>query len=794
MKSALSCLLLISGVAAAQPPQALPVNENLAVDPGEDMFQRGKNQHDRAASLNDPQGRNDAYQQAAAILQEYIARFPNHPNTVRAFYYLANSLYMGGYPDQGKNTFHQVLTRSRSGDANAPFAAMAAYVLANDHYARKDYAAAAPLYERFAADTTAAQDKPRGYFYAGQCYRLLGWDRQALAAYKRVLDDPAGASLVPNAKYDSAQLLLKGDKPKEALAYLGDVIANTSSPAKLRGNAALVASVAAAKLGQTEQAEKHLNFVLAQQEMKELWPDAQTALMENAFTGKRYAEVIAIYRRNSVPAQGEKEASRLMIAARAYMEQKKPAEAQVLFRQVESLVSPENELAFRAAYYRLHCFYQIEGRHVPDQVDGFLEIYRKTRPADDPRIHTALFIKAENLFADRKIDEAAEVFREINVDALSEENRPGLLYKRGWCLAEKDDAAGAIRSFSEFLSRYPKDERRASVLAKRAKCYADMGEAGKAIADFDQLTGEGIPEELSSFAWLESARMRYKENNLQDMVLRYKGLLSHAGKLDGKLQAEANFCIGLGAVKLNAPADAVPYLEKARSIDSAGYGKRVGLLLAFAYHSLQDSQKLSAEINLAIDGNYVSDISDQTIQWAGMQAYGGGDYKSAARFLGLIANADDPRATVKEIWRYLGKARLETDDGAGALVAADNVLAVEDQPAWKADGLVDRGRALLMVNRPEDARKAADEADDLNPQGRTKALLDLLSGDLHAKAGEWSQAAGAYSPAALFGADVDLKPLALHKLADAWEKAGNKAEAEKHRATLAKDFPNWKAP
>jgi tetratricopeptide (TPR) repeat protein len=481
-----------------------------------------------------------------------------------------------------------------------------------------------------------------------------------------------------------------------------------------------------------------------------------------------------------------------MIAARAFMEIKQPGEAQALFRQVEALVPPENDLAFRAAYYRLHCFFQIEGRHVPDQVDAFLQIYRKTRPPDDTRIHTALFIKAETQFADKNNIEAAKTFGEINVNALTEENRPGLLYKRGWCLAETGDPQGAIRSLSEFIAKYPKDERVPSALAKRAKSYAEIGEPAKAIIDFDQLTAEGNPPDLVSFAWLESARMRRTENNVQDMVVRYKGLLGKVTNLSDKLQAEANYWIGWGLVKLNTPTEAVAYLEKARSLDSATYKKHAGVLLALGYHASQDPQKLASEINLAIEGKYVDEIPDQTIQWAGMQAYNGSDFKGAANFLALIANPEEPRETPKEIWRYLAKARVESNDGEGALTAVNNLLAVEDDQRWTADALVDKGRALLALNRPSEARSAATEADKLRPSGRTSALLRILSGDLYVKEGNIERARGEYVIVVELSADADLKPLALQKLATLAEQKGDKAEADRYREQLQKDFPGWK--
>jgi TolA-binding protein len=745
-------------------------------------------------AATDPQNRVQLFQRAAEVLEAYINEFPNHPNAEMAWYYLGNSYFMGGQPDNGKRCFHTLLNRYGKGK----WAAAAAYTLANDHYSKGEYAFAAPLFERFADNAGVVEERPRGNFYAGESYRMLGRDSDALSAYKKVLDDPAGRAFAAGAKLHTAQIQLKAGKNQEALTLFEDVIANNGNPPLLRGEAAFGASAAAEKLDQHEVADKYLKYLLTSPSMEAFRPNAQTALMANAFERKDFKEVIAIYRRITVPAPAEgekiKEASRLMLAARSYMELKQPIDAQQLFRQVEELVPPENELAFQAAYYRLHCFFQIEGHHVPEQVDGFLEIYRKTRPPNDPRIHTALFIKAETLFANKDNAAAAKVFSEIDASALSEENRPGLLYKRGWCLAETGDPQGAIRSLTDFITKYPKDERYPSALAKRAKAYAEIGESAKAIVDFDQLTADGVPSELQSFAWLESARMRRTESNVPDMILRYKGLLGKVGNLSDKLQGEANYWIGWGLVKQNTAPEAVPYLEKARSLDAATYKKHAGLLLALGYHAAQDPQKLAAEINLAIDGKYVADIPDQTLQWAGMQAYGGNDYKSAARFLNLIANPAEPRETAKEIWRYLAKARLESGDNAGALVAADNVLAVEDNPGWKADGLVDKGRALLALNRPAEARNAANDADALRPQGRTSALLRILSGDLFVKEGNLDQAASQYVIVVKLHDDADLKPLAISKTIRIFDQKGDKAEADKYRDQLAREFPNWKAP
>ena len=70
-----------------------------------------------------------------------------------------------------------------------------------------------------------------------------------------------------------------------------------------------------------------------------------------------------------------------------------------------------------------------------------------------------------------------------------------------------------------------------------------------------------------------------------------------------------------------------------------------------------------------------------------------------SHFLEVIANPDEPRATQKEVWRYLAKALIETAKFTEALPAIANLLDIEDNPAWKADALLDRARAFFGLKR-----------------------------------------------------------------------------------------------
>ncbi len=788
----ISCLLLGTLALpnhAQDVPRAEPIEQDLKVDPGQDFYLRGKNLYDSAQASADLQTRRGLYLRAAEILSDYLGQFPDHPNAEPAWWYLGSSYYQAGMIDEAKRCFSTLLNRYGKGK----WAAAAAYTLAADHYNKREYAFAAPLFERFAQNAAKPEEKPRGNLFAGNSYRFLGRDREAIAAYQRVIDDPAGALFRDQAKLSQAQLMATGGKLREALP-LFEEIASSDAPVKVRGHAALQAAATATKLGKTDVADKYLRIILETPGMEEHRPDAQIALMENHYAKEEYREVLDLYRLSSLKAEGEKEAMRLMIAAKAMIRLDQPAEASELFRLVERMVKPESDIAFQAAYYRLICFFKIEGRHVVDQVDAFLEIYGKIHPRDT-RIHTAMLMKAETFFAEDKIVEASKVYSEIDGSLISEANRPGFLYQKGWCLAEAGDTQGAIRALSEFITKYPDDPRLYKALVKRAKAYVEAGEPAKAIADFDRITtDEKAPAELASVAWLESARTRRKEGNIENMLVRYKGLLANVADLRDNIKAEASYWIGWGMVKNNAPKEAAPFLNTARELRPEAYSKHAGLLLALSHFAAQDPKALAEEIELAIKGEYVADVPNQALQWSGMQAYNSGDYDAAARYLELVANHEEPRGTPKEVWRYLAKALIETGKASEALPAVENVLEVEDDPSWKADALLDRARALYLLKRFDEARKAADEALGLRPQGRTSAGLRVVSGDLHVHEEKLGQAAADYLTVINFHEDADLKPLAIHKLIQVLEAQGKAEEVAKYQAQLAADFPEWKAP
>jgi tetratricopeptide (TPR) repeat protein len=81
----------------------------------------------------------------------------------------------------------------------------------------------------------------------------------------------------------------------------------------------------------------------------------------------------------------------------------------------------------------------------------------------------------------------------------------------------------------------------------------------------------------------------------------------------------------------------------------------------------------------------------------------------------------DPRAA--RFWAQAGNAAIANDKPADALTAFDRALATASASTEKADIEVDRARALVTLNRPEEAVTALASARQLGPENGTAWLL-----------------------------------------------------------------------
>ncbi|WP_367871716.1 tetratricopeptide repeat protein [Luteolibacter sp. Populi] len=789
----LLCLAAAGAVLAQEaPPKAEPVDPTLQGDPGQDWYERGKNLYDSAKATAEAGQRKEIYARAIEVLGGYLGQYDKHANAVAALWYLGESQAATGKAEEARRSYRAIVKRG----GKSQFVMVAANRLAVEHYKAEEFAEAAPLYEKMADAAEAPGDRLKGLYFAAVAYgQVKNGGAKAAENYRRVLAEPGAENPFKAASQLALGNLLVGAEKFEEALPLFEGAAAASNGQEIRGPAALQAAAVAAKLGKQDTSAKYLELVLKTPGMESARGSARFALMAAQFDRKEYDKVLEIYRADPGSGAGEQDARRLMLAGRAAFEVKKYGEAAEIFQKLGKHPDAD-EWAYDAAYLRLLAAFRDSGKHDPALVAAFLERYRKDH-ADDPKIHNVLLIQAEGLLDAGKPAEAAKAYQAIKADQISAENRPGMLYNRARSLQEAGEGKAALAAYGEFIAGYPKDPRLPRALYNRAQGYLAAKDGARALADFDALVAaEGGSKDaaaLQETALLQAAELLGEMDKPAEMAARYQSFLEKFPKASDDRRGRAHYGLAVGLVKTEKVKEALPHADRARQLDAKSYARSAGLLIAACQGTLQDGAAAGDEIDRAIKDGYAGDLKETLVTWAATQAYQAERYDRAVRFFQLVADTKDPEKTPKASWRLLGKALLATGNAQEALLAINRALLTEEHPTVRAEGLLDKTKALLALDRADEALIVAGECQDLRPQGQTNTEIRLLTGDIHWKKQETEKAIGAYVTVVELGNAQELRPLALDKLANALEKTGKAAEAAKYRTELKEKYPEWKA-
>ncbi len=726
---------------------------------------------------------------AGRYFEYFMLNYRGHERARDAEYYRALCYYHTGDFDNAKQIFSNIITSQKTG----PYVAAAASVMAQDAFDKKDYVAAGILYAKLSANAVKVEDRHRGIYYEAICHHYRRLEKQALQCYESIMADEAAANgpyMHLCRKAAGVLRLNLGDAAKALEIF--QVLRNSLAPEEYRAEAALYSGICSLRLHDEEAAEKYFQEVLQNANVSWLifHPDALTYIMQLRFNQKNYADVVDLYRTNPLNTNDARQARRSQIVGKAMMKLKRYMDALSLFLEVQKL-DADGDLGFEASFNRLLCFYQLDGRNIPQQVDAFVEIYGKSHK-NHASIHSALMMKAAALQDIGLSAEAAEVFRLIDESRISENMRDDLLYNRAWCLAKANDHLGAIRSASKFLELFPTDVRKNEALALRGDCRYKSADRAGAISDFTELLSLNPSPKLATMAWQKKAFAHKDQKDYAPMIDCYEKLLGLLADTSFVARANAHFWIGYGYQKRQTQEKACTHLQEARKLDAKTYKKNAGLLLINSYFELQNIDALCEEIDLALENGYSDAVSPAIISWAGVQSLGLNKAQQASRFFLLIANPNEPRSTPRDVWRNLTRAQMMAKDYRGALKSVEHFLATENKPQPLAAALFDKALCHLKLGKLDLTKIDLDSAFSHQPQGILKAEGEILMGDYFMEAKKPSEAKKYYETNASRLDDQRLKPLALHKLARALEANQEAAQAKVIQEQLKTQFPQWK--
>jgi TolA-binding protein len=181
-------------------------------------------------------------------------------------------------------------------------------------------------------------------------------------------------------------------------------------------------------------------------------------------------------------------------------------------------------------------------------------------------------------------------------------------------------------------------------------------------------------------------------------------------------------------------------------------------------------------------------IPAEILEWLGTEYYNQKNYAAAEKYLGVLGKIDN--VPVKpDFWFYLGDAAARQQKFDEAENALGKYLQVATDPAGKAKVLLKLGDVKIAGHKPDEAQKIAEQIMVLQPEGRTNAEARLLAGDVQFERGNFDEASKAFMSVALLYDDPAITPRALKKAANAYQRAGKSAEADKVVKQLRERYP-----
>ena len=784
-------------------PKAVPVGPNGGAPPRaqavvEDTAPKGPDQDlfDYAMLAF---GQKD-YAIAGQSFGKYLQAYPQGKLVPWALFRLGECYRFQGQAEEFQRCYREVVDRYPKSEA----APNAAYWLGVSAYNAGDFKGAAGYFGLCESKSEVPAVKLAAAFYKSEAYGGLKERKKQLDALKPVLAVKKGNEFLEKALLSSATILQTDGKNKEALPVLMELL-DTSSDAKVQGDAGLKAAIIQSELKKSDEAAALYERVLKN---KEAAPEQQGAalvgLISELSAKGKWDDITDLYNRNATLLPPvELRPRMLMQVGNAHRAKKSYARAIDLYDMILRF-SAEHELAFEAAYWRVYCYYMLEDRRLGDFAREFVKDFGP-KHKDHEFINKARLLVADQHFNRQEYKAAADEYAQIQVASLPANLRPSTWYHKGWSEAEAGMHSDAIASLSEFINGSPTDAGIPKALAKRGLSYKEGHENDKALADFQRIIKDYPKDDSLELAYYLSGLVHGDQGSNKLMVEDFEMLVKLFPTSPAK--AEAYYRAGVGYIDLKDTAKALPLLRKAVEADKKAYGKIGSEKIQLCLWNKRDADALALEVDAYRSAYRDPSMPPSMLGFLGLTFFTRKDFTRSSRYLTMASTPDAPENTDPRIWNFLAQSLLEVKKYEASVKAVDHFLssAPAPDPLSKALGELTRAKALLGAAKPDDAIAAADEGLRIVKDGGVQGQLLIVQGDAllaegdklesegnHDGAAEkWKGAAAKFVVPSQVLADPRVTPEALDKEAKALDRLADKRGAEQMRSILKKDYPKY---
>jgi TolA-binding protein len=721
------------------------------------------------------------YDLAAPEYEKYLGQYPGDASRPSAMYRLADCYSKLGQDVPAISTYRMLISEIGTGE----FVGSAAFRLASRAFDQKEFQSAAPLYAKAYENAKSTEIKITARYYQGKCLELTNKKNDAKTAYEEVARTKENNPYRDAARLSVAYFALESNQKEQAFGLFESLGVDAAKPV-VKAEAMTRAGILAEDLKKRDRAEQLFKSTIALNAEGKWKQIAQLELMKLEYDSDKFSQILDSYAKNLNALGEETKPGVLLIVANSYRQMGKHQKALEIYNQLVRQYSATPE-ATDARYQRLLCLDQLRDPSLAKEVDTYLA----TGPARD-RADKAKLLKAQALVQQNDFALAAKLYLELVNSSLPDAYKADCYYAAGYAFSQIQDKERSIQAFSGLIDHFPNYKNVSKALLKRALLYQETKNYSAALKDFSTIIQSPGSSEERETALVQKALTLGQQGDYGAMNDTFQQLLKEFP--NSPAAAQASYWIGWTAFDQKRYADAVAPLIDARKRNPAEYDEKVALRLIYCYQTLNKPSDVAREIDNFVkdDPKRISLVAD-ACRWLGGVFYDAKQYDGAAKYLGLIAKNLDKTALDKVVWLTLANSQNQLQAFSEAIPAAKTYLEQAADPVDRARGFIALSSAQLGAKQFDDATKAAEQALNLQPEGRLNAEARMSVGEIEFARGNYENAAKSYLSVAVLYEDPEVTPRALEKAYHAFQQAGNQDQASKTLSELKARFPNYLA-
>ena len=670
-----------------------------------------------------------------------IKRYPNTEVSRRSIYRLGEMRYLDGRYAEAVEVLAPLLSQKNT---PVPLRNGAAFYSAKSLVEQKKWADAEKILEPVSKSKALEDLGPYILELMGRIYREQSKNKEALAAWEEAMKLKVPESLSVDLLLQTASLRLETGDPRGALAAYTELQKQPLSP--------------------------------------EYAPTAAVGFLRAAYQAERYKRITDESQKwyNRVPEGYRAEVSYLIGSAHRRSFQWEPA---IAWFEKNLKEFPDSPYAENAAYEALSCYGAVNEEK---QLQSAGKTFLAARPASPLAINVH-FLIGESCFKEKQYAEALPHYEEVSQKADNADMKTDAFYKRAWCLQSLGREDKAQNAFLNFADLHPKHENADDALYMAATVASEQAKWDDAVKLLTRLMDQ-YPQHPFTAATFELAMAQGRLKDFASMEKNLKVFLEKFPRHGH--QYEADYWIGWLATQRKDWEQALRYFNAAAKKDDTPFYDEVRLRRAVVYYYLGKVDDAQKELSYFAGRGKIKELPLEVIRWTAQKQLDLFHYPEAIHAYRWYLETARTKAQISDAQMGLARAHAGKRNWGEAIQAYKKVIVGEGNNDLGMEARLGAVRAIIEKGDDLDpAQRYVNEVMTERPEGLLNARARLLQGDILVVQKKDKEAGAQYYSVGVLFDNPELSPWAMKLASEAFERAGDMAEARRIRDELAKKYP-----